>query len=184
MQDLPTPGLPSPDASVRRAVATDAPALAAVTLASWREQYAAVVPPSAADADAATLAAGWADALASSRDAGVYVACAGPVVVGLVVVAAADDPDLGEDCAEVVDLVVRPGATREGHGSRLLAAAVDDARAAGARTLVVWCGASDDVRRAFLESAGLLPDGATRTLDDGAGGGWRQVRLAASITED
>ena len=114
-----------------------------------------------------------------------YVACSGEEVVGLAVIAPASDPDESPDSvAEVAELVVRPGATREGHGSRLLAAAVDHARGEGRTALVVWCGTGDDARRAFLESAGLAPDGATRTLDDGAGATWRQVRLAASIADD
>jgi GNAT superfamily N-acetyltransferase len=196
MLDLPAPTFPRPDASVRPARQSDAEALAAVTLASWREQYAAVLPAAASALDQAALVARWTDALDSSDGSTVYVACAGDDVVGLAVVAPGSDPDLVShasgatavtdeaDVAEVAELVVRPGSTREGHGSRLLAAAVDHARGQGRTSVVVWCGTGDDARRAFLESAGLAPDGATRTLDDGAGTIWRQVRLAASITEE
>ena len=190
MLDLPAPTFPRPDASVRPARRSDAEALAAVTLASWREQYAAVLPAAASALDDAALVERWADALGAAVGSAVYVACAGDDVVGLAVVAPASDPDLDDagagasGAAEVAELVVRPGATREGHGSRLLAAAVDHAREQGRTAVVVWCGTGDDARRAFLESAGLAPDGATRTLDDGAGSTWRQVRLAASIVDD
>ena len=187
MLDLPAPTFPRPDASVRPARKSDAAALAAVTLASWREQYAAVLPAAASALDEAALVERWTQALGAADGSTVYVACAGDDVVGLAVVAPASDPDLDADAsgaAEVAEVVVRPEATREGHGSRLLAAAVDHARGQGRTSVVVWCGTGDDARRAFLESAGLAPDGATRTLDDGAGSTWRQVRLAASITEE
>ena len=68
----------------------------------------------------------WADALAATP---VLAAFEGDAVVGLVLLAPCDDPDLeGENCAEIVELAVHPDATRRGHGSRLLAAAVDRAR--------------------------------------------------------
>jgi GNAT superfamily N-acetyltransferase len=187
MVDLPAPAFPRPDASVRAARKSDAAALAAVTAASWRGQYAAVLPTAAALLDEAALTDRWAQALEIDDASSVLVATSGDDVVGLAVVGPGADPDLEEradEVAEVVELAVRPGATRQGHGSRLLAAAVDRARSAGFVAVVVWCGARDDARRAFLVSSGLEPDGATRTLDDGSGTAWRQVRLAASIVDD
>jgi len=177
------PSFPRPDASVRLARQPDAAALAAVTAATWREQYATVLPAAATALDEAALTDRWARALAADDGSTVLVATAGDDVVGLAVLAPATDPDLDDSQAEVVELAVRPGATRAGHGSRLRAAAVDHARGEGRAGVVVWCGAADDARRAFLVSTGLEPDGAARTLDDGAGTVWRQVRLAASITD-
>jgi GNAT superfamily N-acetyltransferase len=183
MVDLPVPAFPRPDASVRRARQPDAAALAAVTAATWRQQYAAVLPSAATAIDQAALADRWTQALAAEDGSTVLVATAGDDVVGLAVVVPGSDPDLDETQAEVAELAVRPGDTRQGHGSRLLAAAVDHARGQGRTGIVVWCGTGDDARRAFLVSSGLEPDGAARTLDDGEGTVWRQVRLSASITE-
>ena len=57
--------------------------------------------------------------------------------------------------AELLELHVRPDRRREGHGSRLLAASVDQVRAQGAQTATAWVGATDDAARAFLSEAGL-----------------------------
>ena len=140
MQDLPSPGLPRPDASVRRARPRRRPGLAAVTLASWREQYAAVAaPPRPRRPTSRRSASGGPDALTSSSDAGVHVRAPGDVVVGCGGRRPRPDPDLDDATAEVVDLVVRPGRP-PGHGSRLLAAAVDRRARRERSRVVVWCG--------------------------------------------
>jgi hypothetical protein len=77
---------------------------------------------------------------------------------------------------------VHPQARRAGHGSRLLNAAVDTLRGAGAYTLHAWLLASDEGTRAFLVHAGLAPDGAWRdrvVSPDGTTA--REVRLVAAI---
>ena len=66
MTDLPMPTVPRPDASVRAARRGDAAGLAAVTLASWRGQYAEVLPVAATELTEAELEQRWADALAAT----------------------------------------------------------------------------------------------------------------------
>ena len=178
MTDLPMPTVPRPDASVRPARRGDAAGLAAETLASWRGQYAEVLPVAATELTEAELEQRWADALAATP---VLAAFEGDAVVGLVLLAPCDDPDLeGENCAEIVELAVHPDATRRGHGSRLLAAAVDRARTDGRASLVTWCGVGDLPRHAFLTSTGFADDGASRTLGDGVTA-WEQIRLSAYL---
>lgn len=178
---------PVPDASVRRARPEDVDAMAEVTLASWHGPYAALLPPDAlAGVTVADVAADWRLAVVGVEGPlhTVLVALEGSAVVGYAVLAPSADPDAGSarPTAELVDLVVDPVHQRRGHGSRLLAAAVDHQREAGATDLVTWCVAQDDPRAAFLRGAGLEPDGATRTLDAGEGtDGVRQVRYAASL---
>lgn len=72
---------------------------------------------------------------------------------------------LGDGVAAVTDLLVEPRWGRRGHGSRLLAAAVDLWRGDGFDTAVAWAYERDPATRAFLGSAGWEPDGATRALD-------------------
>jgi hypothetical protein len=61
--------------------------------------------------------------------------------------------------------VVEPRWCRRGHGSRLLAAAVDLWRADRFATAVAWAYEQDQASRRFLTGAGWAPDGARRALD-------------------
>jgi GNAT superfamily N-acetyltransferase len=185
MTDLTLTSSPVPDVSVRVARPADAIALGAVTVASWTGPYAASLPPRLLAAlSPEEVAQQWDRTLRSVEGPAyaVLVALESDAVVGYVVLSPADEPDRdAASVGEVADLVVDPRRTRSGHGSRLLAAAVERMREQGLEELVVWCGAHDDARRAFLESAGLEPDGASRTLDDGEGTTWREVRLSAAL---
>ena len=177
---------PQADASVRPARPDDAFAVAAVTIETWRRQYAAVLPAGElAGISPVALADQWRGSLEAppSPRHRALVALRGSDVVGYVVLAPTDEPDLAaSDTSEIVDLVVHPALTGVGHGSRLLAAAVDTLRSSGVPDVVVWCADGDAARRRFLESAGFEPDGATRALDSGPGTPeLAQVRYAAHL---
>lgn len=185
MVDLPFPrtGAPSgPDAGVRAARPDDAGGITEVQLAVWRRQYADLLPPAALGDDAADeMTRHWAASVQDPPTPAhrVLVATAGRLLVGYASAAPLDDdPATGE----IVDLQVHPDATRLGHGSRLLAAAVDHLREVGCTGLVVWCGADDAARLTFLGSAGLAADGGRRRLDMGEGtSGVDEVRLGAGL---
>jgi GNAT superfamily N-acetyltransferase len=72
---------------------------------------------------------------------------------------------LGDDVVAVTELMVEPRWGRRGHGSRLLAAAVDHWRTDGYHSAVAWAFRDNVSLIAFLESAGWARDGATRALD-------------------
>ena len=176
---------PLSDVSVRRARPGDSEAVAAITLAWWRAQPDDLVPASALDAvTVEDLARDWRDAVSAppSRQHVVLVALDGDEVVGYALAAPSQDPDSDGSSCELVELLVRDDSTRRGHGSRLLAAVVDTLREAGGVELLTWVTAGDDARLAFLSSAGISPDGASRTLADGLGPATlRQVRCSARI---
>lgn len=162
-----------PDVRVREATTADVAALAEVQVQTWRAAYADVLPPSAlAAVETSRIEAGWRAALDhATAPARVLVAIADGRVVGLTAIAPATDDDLDADTAgEMGPLLVLPDARRQGHGSRLLAAATDLLRESGRAHVVLWCPAADALLRQFLERAGWALDGARRTLDaDGAG---------------
>jgi GNAT superfamily N-acetyltransferase len=79
-------------------------------------------------------------------------------------------------------LLVEPRWGRRGHGSRLLAAAVDLARLDGMTRATAWITEGDVVSREFFTSAGWAPDGLARALNTGAGE-LREIRLHASLAE-
>jgi GNAT superfamily N-acetyltransferase len=174
-----TAGLDS--TSVREARAGDVPAVAAVHARAWRAAYADLL-------DAATLAAltpealeaGWRAAITappSPRHA-VLVALSDDLVIGFAAVAPSEDADAGAGDGELVALAVDPAHQRAGHGSRLLSAATDRLRDDGFTAVATWTPDADAPRRAFLASAGLAEDGATRAY---AGQDLTEVRYAAAL---
>ncbi|MGH8868854.1 MAG: GNAT family N-acetyltransferase [Actinomycetes bacterium] len=173
------------DASVRPARAEDAQAVATVQLRVWRSAYAEVVPSDVLGAlSPDELADRWAQAAASPPSARhlLLVACEGADVVGFAAVTPAEDDDADAADAELAALLVDPDHGRAGHGSRLLAAAVESMREQGVRRAQAWLLSTDDALRALLTSAGWAPDGATRDLDMGRL--VHQVRLHADVTPD
>lgn len=108
------------------------------------------------DRDAVTV--GWAQAIASPPTPGheVFVAITAGQICGFVAVAPPRD---------IVALEVCPAKRRRGHGSRLLAAAVDHLKAHGGDEMRIWALANDRVRAEFLESAGFGEAGMARELD-------------------
>lgn len=180
---------PTPDRSVRVAWVADAPAMGRVQTRAWHAAYADVVPTSVlATLDETTLAQRWADDLrrppaATNR---ALVALQGNVVVGFAATGPSDDPDADPvRDAELTVLVVDPDSLGQGHGSRLLSAVADTARADGFTRLTTWVFSRDDVLRGFLASAGWEPDSAHREIvaapDEEDAETVGQVRLHTSL---
>jgi GNAT superfamily N-acetyltransferase len=67
--------------------------------------------------------------------------------------------------AAITELLVEPRWGRRGHGSRLLAAAVDLWREDGVTAALAWVFDQNPAMVKFLTSAGWAPDGNTRALD-------------------
>src|SRR5699024_12792079 len=79
-------------------------------------------------------------------------ACAGPAIVGFAAVASAPQT---RETGEIVALEVDPPHTRQGHGSRLLAACTDILTEAGTTHVRAWALEGDHTRAAFPPAAGL-----------------------------
>lgn len=169
---------------VRAARASDAPELARVQVASWRESYAGLVPDEViaeltSPAAEKQWAGRWLEAIAAPPTGRhrVQVAVTEPSsipgiepgrVAGFAAAGPATDGDLwpGTD-AELYELHVLPDVTRQGHGGRLLHAVADTLAEDGFRTACTWALSADDGRLAFLEAAGWAPDGSHSNLDMG-----------------
>jgi GNAT superfamily N-acetyltransferase len=176
---------PLADASVRPARVNDAPAVGLVQAAVFREVYAGRVPDEVvAMFEPQPFARAWRQSLAAPPE-GVYrllVACAGDQVVGATALGPSQDPDTGPAAAEVTLLAVHPEARRQGHGSRLLNAAVDVLREAGAESVATWLLADDEAGRSFLSASGFGPDGAYRDrVVSPDGQTLREVRLMSAL---
>lgn len=180
---------------VRTAREDEADEIARIQLATWRAAFTRIVPPGVLEQlDEAALADRWREAVTRppSPHHRVLVAVeqgAEANLVGFAAVGPADETALSPEedidaldghTGAVTDLLVEPRWGRRGHGSRLLAAAVDLWRADGQHRAVAWLFERDSASRALLDSSGWQPDGAVRALDmDGTL--VRQKRLHVSL---
>ena len=188
---LPRPGLPGrAEVSVRPARPEDAEAIARVQLVTWRTAYRALLPAAVLDDwDEPAAVDAWRSAVVAPPTPGhsVLVALDGAVVAGFCAfgpaeLAEGEQPDPIGATSEVTALLVEPRWGRRGHGSRLLAAVTDLARADGTARLQVWLPEQDTVSAGFFESAGWARDGWARTLDTG-GAPLREVRWHTLLEE-
>jgi GNAT superfamily N-acetyltransferase len=160
---------------VRRAVPDDAADIARIQVITWRTAYRTLLPAEVLDDwddDAATAA--WRNAIIRPPTPGhrVLVAEESGTTVGFLAfgpaeLGAGEQASTAGPTAEVAALLVEPRWGRRGHGSRLLAALADLARADGLGDLVCWLPDADRVTAEFLSSAGWAPDGRARGLDTG-----------------
>ena len=161
---------PTADVSVRPAIPGDSQAIAEIQVQTWQDCYAPRLPPGALDALEVTLAeAGWRAAISSppSPSHRLLVALSRNVIVGYLALGPAEDEDAEAADGEVLALTVAPAEQRMGHGSRLLAAAVQTMVDAGFALARTWTFDGDAPLHEFLAAAGWEPDGAHRELDMG-----------------
>ena len=176
---------PVADVSVRPARVADAERVARVQLSTWRTAYADLLPAEALDVPEVQVAALWLGAVESppSPRHRLLVAFERDELVGFAASGPASDEELDPaTTAELLALLVEPRWGRRGHGSRLVAASVQDWRTDGVRTAVSWLWEQDSASRSFLRSAGWETDGAARGLDTGARV-QRQLRFHTDLVE-
>jgi ribosomal protein S18 acetylase RimI-like enzyme len=162
------------DTFVRLALPRDVGAVAAIQARAWRESYSSLMPAEVLSGIEETARAQWAAALAAPpTDAhhllvSVVFGDAPERVVGFTAVAPSDDEDADpRRVGSLLTLLVDPDYRAAGHGSRLLAAAVDTMRANLLITATTWQPECDADMRRFLLTSGWAPDGARRDIDTG-----------------
>jgi len=173
--------------SCRLAWPQDAAGIAEVQIGAWRQSYAGVLPEEVlAGLDRDSLVLAWGREITQPAEARqrILVALDEEAVVGYVLTAPATDPDCNPAIdGEIDDLTIATEHEHNGHGSRLLHAAIDTLRADKFERAIVWLTSTDDARRAFLTESGWATDGAHRTLDLNDDGQVlvNQVRLHTSL---
>lgn len=175
----------------RLARTSDVDDIAAVQVRAWHQSYAGIIPEVMLDElDPLQLASAWAQGILNPPTTRhrLLVALEGQSaqdeVVGYAALGPSADPDSAGDPAigELLAMAIDPAHQRKGHGSRLMAAAIDYLRADGAREASTWVSVGDEARRAFLLAAGWGPDSAYRDLDvDGQP--IREVRLVTRLDD-
>jgi GNAT superfamily N-acetyltransferase len=182
------------DVSVRPARGADAAEIARIQLSTWQIGYQEVLPSVILDQLAqpqaqAEAEQNWRAAVAEppSPRHHVLVALEKDTLVGFVALSPADElagehPSAGATTL-LGPLLVEPRWGRRGHGSRLLAAAIDHARTDVMTAALIWLPESDQVSIGFFVAAGWAQDGYARAFDTGAGQ-LRELRLHTSLSED
>ncbi len=170
---------------MRTARPGDVPEIARIQVETWRTAYRQFVPESVLAAlDVGAAAEAWEAAVAAPPSPAhhVLVATEGSTTVGFTAVGPSEEEDAAPGEAVVAVLLVEPRWGRRGHGSRLLAAAVDHLRSDGTTRLVAWVPDGDRASAAFYESANWERDGTARTLE-ADGGTVREVRWHVQLAE-
>jgi GNAT superfamily N-acetyltransferase len=177
------------DVSVRPAGPADVDEVARIQVETWQYGYASILPAAVLEVVTVENARpAWAQAISEppTPTHRVLVAQEQDNVVGFTALAPAedvqpDDPD-PDTTVQIGPVLVEPRWGRRGHGSRLMAAAVDLARSDGMTRAVAWIPEADTVTREFLVGAGWAADGLVRALDTGAGE-LREIRLHVSLRD-
>jgi GNAT superfamily N-acetyltransferase len=165
--------------TVRRARSTDAAAIAAVHVTSWREAYAGRIPDEVLDGmDVAVRAETWRRILAGEIDgeAGeVWVAELAGDVIGFASAGRCRDDDAVAGRRELYAVYVLEADYGTGASDMLMDAALGDDPAS------LWVLEDNPRARAFYRRHGFDPDGAvkTHTVD---GAAIREVRLVRGGT--
>jgi GNAT superfamily N-acetyltransferase len=173
------------DVAVRSARSGDVPEIARIQVETWRTAYRQFLPAAVlAGLTVERAGAAWAAAVDTppSPRHRVLVATEQEWTVGFAAVGPSDEDDAAPGEAAVAALLVEPRWGRRGHGSRLLAAAVDHLRGDGMTRAVAWVPEGDPATGAFYTSAGWERDGLTRTLE-ADGGTVREARWHVSLEE-
>jgi len=188
------------DVDVRPARPGEAGEVARIQRTSWARAGSSVIPTSVLDRLVSDeVVSRWASTIEAPPTPGhhVLVAREGATIVGLVAFGPAESDEHGlvdgtggtagepadsGPTGEIATLLVEPRWGRRGHGSRLLAATVDIARADGVGNLVTWVPENDAAALSFFGSAGWEEAGWIRTLD-ADGTPLREVCLHTSIVE-
>jgi GNAT superfamily N-acetyltransferase len=153
---------------VRPARPGDAAEIARLQLATWRLAYRRMLPAQVLDQVSEDfLRQRWLEAITDPPTAHhrVLVAIEQAAQEYLVGFLALEPSDEEKTVAAVTELLVEPRWGRRGHGSRLLAAAVDLWRQDGLDEAQMWIFERDAAMTKFLTSAGWAPSGLYRELD-------------------
>ncbi len=156
---------------IRRARPVDAPAMAAVHVASWQAAYLGLVPVAVLnDLSVRSRTASWARILADgeARGSRAWVAVVNGRILGFVSAGPTRDADdRRRDVGEVYAIYLAPTAWGHGLGGELLRTAEDDLCDRGNKAATIWVLAGNTRARRFYEQCGYAADGGARNEEVG-----------------
>lgn len=155
------------EVTIRDAAPSDAAAIAAVHVASWREAYRGVVPDAYLDGlDVEVRAAEWRAALGSlDRGQSVWLAEEEGQVLGFASLGPSRDEDAERSTLEIYDIYLEPHAWGRGVARELMRTVLANVPDGAAVTL--WALDANDRARHFYRRSGFVPDGVERMEEFG-----------------
>ncbi len=153
--------------TIRAAVPSDAPGIAAVHARAWQRAYRGIVPDdylAALTAKVDERARWWHERLSGMDPAlHVWLAFSGDCLAGFCTTGPSRDDDVTPHTGEVRAIYLDPEMAGRGIGRALFAHAVADLCAQGYRAATLWVLRENHLARRFYEAAGWRPDGAAKT---------------------
>ncbi len=148
---------------IRRAVISDAKAIAEVQVASWKAAYRGMMPDSLLDnLHAETRAKRWESILADNASR-IFVFELDGHIVGFAGIDASTDEDVDKrNVGEIRAIYLAPNAWRKGYGRQLVDTAIEALRSQGFGNVTLWVLHNNERAIKFYESLGFQPDGATK----------------------
>lgn len=167
---------------IRRATPADAPAAAAIHVASWQHAYRGHLPDAViARHTVASRTAAWTAWLTTptTPQHRHHVLEVAGVVTGFAVTGPSRDDDARPDTFELFAIYLDPAHIGRGAGAALLGAALGEAAAQGARAVTLWVLDSNTRARGFYERVGFARDGREKV--DAALGDARELRYRLAL---
>lgn len=172
--------------TVRLALPQEAVDIARIQRRAWTDGGLLSAAAGQVSAEEATRA--WHEAIVKPPLAHlrVLVAIGKAGVVGFAVTGPSGDEDRAATDGHIAEFIVDPKNRGEGHGSRLINAAVDTLRKDGYDVATMWVPSADDRLREFLASGGWGPDGAHQRVgfDEDEEGAIKLLRFHTDISAE
>ena len=172
------------DTLVRRAVPTDASAIAELHVRAWQSAYRGQLPQHHLDTlDVEARRQRWLRHLSEPQERWgrvLVVELPGGALAGFVSVGASRDDDAAADCGEIAALYVEPSLVGRGHGRALTSAALVMLWRNGFRQATVWALSTNTQGRRFYEKSGWTDTGVEKD-DEVAGLSIRDVRYHRTL---
>ena len=147
---------------IRWASERDARALAAVHVASWREAYRGILPDRLLEEfNGPERERAFRQAIGQGKQETALAEVAGEVV-GFATLGRSRDEDTAADTGEIWGIYLAPNHWRKGYGRALAGRVLEELRSRGYSDVVLWVLEANHSARAFYESLGFVPDGATK----------------------
>jgi len=169
--------------TVRAATMADADEIGRIQVETWREAYAALLPPETiAGFDVAARQQLWRDGLAREPRPGsaTFVALADDATVGFATVGASASED---DAGEVYAIYVHPSRWGHGAGRALIERSEESLRRASFARALLWVLEGNDRAERFYRAAGWEHDGEKEDVFQGATVVERRYRKLLRATE-
>ena len=166
---------------LRRANVDDAPAIAGVSIESWRAAYEGLMPAQVLDAlDLGQRTGRWKAHLAAPTIS-VFVAVDTDEVIGFSSVRPTRDETADERVGEIPAIYLLESHWRVGVGRRLCERALDEARGRKFEEVTLWVLDTNESARRFYEGLGFHADGGAKTDTKLTGSAINEVRYRITL---